>query len=318
LDPKVKKRKGPPKEIRCYFRGCDKYLRPPTRSDSGVACPKHDIFCHSSGTYSYLAPEQNAIVSEDVFKNSVLGKSKKYDKKRLGNENSEDALTWNVFRSLQLAGCLGQCAQRLFGVPTATEPDLYLWGLRSTGDSFKLWDLLSRAREHFEGRLPPRHPRTEPDVALHVPCEYLLLIEAKFTSDNSCCCAHAGEKHGKLLQLYHSPTLNMLDVEKARSTWHLFDQLWRNMVFAEWMAQQDTEATEAYLVNLVREGYETTTRAEFGGLLNDEYQGHFRRVTWEEIYRLAMNERSELDLMCRYMEQKTANLRRAFDFGKSG
>ena len=49
---------------------------------------------------------------------------------RLGNENSEDALSFNVFRSLQEAGALRQAARVLTGIECEDEPDLIVWGHR--------------------------------------------------------------------------------------------------------------------------------------------------------------------------------------------
>jgi len=47
---------------------------------------------------------------------------------RLGNENSEDALSWNVFLSLRETGKLGEAAAALVGSPGAIEPSLIVWG----------------------------------------------------------------------------------------------------------------------------------------------------------------------------------------------
>jgi hypothetical protein len=49
---------------------------------------------------------------------------------RLGNENSEDALTFNVFQSLQEAGALSEAVRLLAGVDVTTEPELIVWGRR--------------------------------------------------------------------------------------------------------------------------------------------------------------------------------------------
>ena len=69
-------------------------------------------------------------------------------------------------------------------------------------------------------------------------------------------------------------------------------QLWRNMIFSEWMASEDHPKTKAFHVNLVRKGFEKASAAEFHGLLNPDFNDRFRRLTWESIYRVLREESS--------------------------
>jgi hypothetical protein len=46
-------------------------------------------------------------------------------------------------------------------------------------------ELLIAARKRFESDLPVERPYTEPDIMLHLPGRYLVLLEAKFTSPNT-------------------------------------------------------------------------------------------------------------------------------------
>ena len=50
-------------------------------------------------------------------------------KTKFGFSTSEDALTWNLFRSLQEAGRLRDVARLVTGQEHLDEPILYLWGL---------------------------------------------------------------------------------------------------------------------------------------------------------------------------------------------
>src|SRR5262249_60453958 len=94
------------------------------------------------------------------------------------------ALTWNVFRSLQEAGCLRDVAGLITGQAIAEEPRLYLWGLCQSSDTLEPWPLLVAARERFESSLPVERPLTEPDIALYLSGRYLIRIEANFTGAN--------------------------------------------------------------------------------------------------------------------------------------
>src|SRR5205823_5059763 len=58
---------------------------------------------HASPTYVLREPIHNFIAGQRLIQEALDGKWKKAETHRLGNENSEDALTWNVFRSLQEA-----------------------------------------------------------------------------------------------------------------------------------------------------------------------------------------------------------------------
>lgn len=319
LDPQVQCLGILPKRVRCYVRGCKQILRVPSRWDKGDVCPDHGIRCHyssASATYAYADASRNAIASPDLLAARIIRHPFKYESHRLGSERSEDMLSWNVFRSLQEAGGLGMIARLITGDSCPVEPTLYLWGICLTDDEFKPSEMLIAARERFESNLPVDRPKTEPDIMLHLPGRYLILIEAKFTSANTW--YEKGPRKDatsltleELLTIYHDPALRILDHQRARSASRVHYQLWRNMFFAEWMAKDDHPRTKAYHVNLVRAGYEKATAEEFSRLLRPEFKERFRRLTWEDIYRLCLKQ-PHLGRLCRYFETKTAGLMPAF------
>ena len=320
LDPHVTYWGRFPRRVRCYVRGCRQILEAPTRSSKGDVCPEHGIRCHCSSfgtTYSYPDVRRNAIVGPDLLATRVVGHPFKFESHRLGLERSEDMLSWNVFRSLQVAGCLGTIARLITGDTTPQEPLLFLWGICLTDDAFSPSDLLIAARHRFESNLPVERPLTEPDIMLWLPSRYLVLIEAKFTSPNTI--YERGPRKDaqsltleELLSIYHDPSLCMLDHTRSLSATRIYYQLWRNMVFAEWMARADSPTTKAYHVNLVREGYETASAAEFHGLVRPAFGDRFRQITWERIHQLCTPD-DRLSRLCRYLETKTAGLVRAFN-----
>ncbi len=319
LDPRAICVSQSPRRVRCFVRGCKRIVETPTRYTKSQPCPDHGIFCHfSSGgaTYSYADVRRNAIVSPDLLARRIVHHPFKYESHRLGAERSEDMLTWNVFRSLQEAGCLSQFARAITGDTCTVEPFLYLWGICLTEDDFDPWDLLIAARERFESNLPVVRPLTEPDIGIVLPGRYLILIEAKFTSPNT-----SYQRGGRanpqsltlkeLLGIYQEPSLRILDHARAAARPQVHYQLWRNMVFSEYMAKKDHPKTKAFHVNLVRRGFERGSAQEFHGLLHPEFKNRFRRITWESIYSLCVRNPA-LSRLCRYMEIKTAGLVRAF------
>lgn len=322
LDPTIMTDPGPPFRVRCFIQGCTEMLQPPTRGFRGDICPKHGIRTHCSGasvTYTYARAERNIIVSPELFKNRLRGHPDKFETHRFGYENSEDAVSWNVFRSLQEAGCLADIARFITGLDIHEEPTLYLWGLRMADDSLKLWDLLNAARNHFEtNRLPVKRPATENDISLHLNNKYLIHIEAKFGSGNTF--YTDGERKSsqsltknELLDIYQHPQLRILDVEKAKAADRVFYQLWRNMLFAEYMAMLDGPETLAFHANLVRAGYEHESASEFRQMIRPGYEDRFCRITWETIYSLVGLHWRRLSRLQEYMMNKTLGLAPAFN-----
>jgi hypothetical protein len=175
---------------------------------------------------------------------------------RLGFEMSEDALSWNVFESLAVAGKLRKATQFLTGRTLKSTPDLYLWGRRihDPDGKHQLYEPLGRVRAKLE---PDIHTFvTEPDIMLVAERELVVCIEAKFGSGNPF--AHDGTpKEGKkptsragLLARYlgnctSDRTKSIVRSEKIGPAPR--SQLLRNIVFASEMAGK----TPWHVVNLV-------------------------------------------------------------------
>jgi hypothetical protein len=215
-----------------------------------------------------------------------------------------------------VCACSGELHIKPGFIRCRIEPSLYLWGLEITADSFRPWPLLIEARRRFESNLPVERPLTEPDIALHLPGKYLILIEAKFTSSNTCY-ARGRRQNGhsltleELLRIYSDPKHKILDTAKANRAERIFHQLWRNTTFAEWMSRFDHPGTRAYHVNLVRQGHELGTFQEFTGLLQPEFKDRFQRCTWEHIHADSNGEVGLIE-MRQYLQSKTAGLKPAF------
>jgi len=268
-------------------------------------------------TYSYSDVRRNIIVDQNLFATRIVGHPFKYESHRLGNENSEDAVTWNVFRSLQQARCLHEIAHWITSQDIHQEPLLFLWGICLTGDTFQPWDLLMAARKRFESRLPVERPLTEPDIALYLPGCYLILIEAKFTSPNTYYpnglrIRAADLTKDELLAIYNDRRLRILNLIAGKEADRVHYQLWRNMVFAEWMALSAGSQTRAYHASLTRAGKEAESCAEFRGLIHPEFGDRFVHIAWEDIYFLLDESDASHADRRRYFQTKTTGLQQAF------
>lgn len=321
LDANIQLHPGPPERIRCYVRNCRWFLRPPARGGfAGDVCPDHGIRSHRSGTYSYRDPGRNSIVSPKLLTEGIMRHEFKFESGRFGNERGEDALTYNVFRSLQEAKALHLVARLFTGREVTEEPRLILWGLEMTGDTLKPWNLLIAARERFETTLPVKRPMTEPDIALYQPGEYAVLAEAKLCSNNPL--YFRGPRKDaqsltldELVGIYADPALTLLDNAKVAVADRIAYQLFRNVQFVQFMARLDSPTTKAYFVNLTRHGAENDTFEPFFRLVRPEYVRHVRHCFWEQLFTISQLSGSKLDHLQRYFLTKTAGLRPVFNLG---
>ena len=195
---------------------------------------------------------------------------------------------------------------------------MFLWGINV--ESYQSWDLLVAARNRFESNLPLDRPLTEPDIAIHIPNELVLLIEAKFTSVNPV--YKVGPRANsqsltldELIEIYQDQTLRSLNLVKANKSTQIHYQLWRNLVFAEWMARLDGERVEHQVINLVRDQSEQQSVEQFKQLLNPGRGNTIQRTTWESIY-FWTRKHPRLSLLSNYLEQKTAGLQQAFNLNQ--
>lgn len=319
LDPVVFQPESDKERVRCFVRGCSELLRRPRRGDPGESCPLHGIRCHfsnGSATYSYVDPRRNLIIDADLAARAVFGHPFKHDRNRFGTEKSEDALSWNVFRSLQYARLLHRVAQMIVPGAPDDEPQLFLWGLHCGATVFEPWNLLIAARNRFESNLPVDRPKTEPDIALWMPGRYLILIEAKFTSPNPY--YYVGPRKDRqsltkdeLVSIYRDDGLLTLNYDRAQRAERIPYQLWRNMIFAEWMTLHAGAGEIGYHANLTRTGTEQESQSEFRVLFNPGHQDRFAATSWEQIENVAAEDGGSQTL-CRYLQAKSAELTKAF------
>ena len=300
----------PPKgrERACPVRGCKAVLQPQQRGKHmGLSCPAHDIDVHST-TFVYTNPARNIPFDVSFFERAILPCKLKAETHRFGYENSEDALTWNVLAELANKGRLSELARSMAHVDLTDEPELYLWGLRvSLNDSaaLKPFAALTEARKVFESDIS--RLQTEPDIMLFVPGKVLVVVEAKFTSENS-----SSDDPVRLTNRYKSDLLPAGSVITPKAKASLFSQLYRNLVFAIWMA--DKLNVEWRLVNLTsnRKGrYDLKMLAS--KVLPEQTRDRCIRYTWEQLFHDQLEGKAELLALANYLRFKSANCRTAFE-----
>jgi hypothetical protein len=277
---------------------------------------------HVRGTVPHSSPElafrvaptyilsdrlANFIVGHELIQAALNGDWDKAETHRLGHENSEDALTFNVFRSLQECGHLARIAELVTGGAVAEPPELFLWGRRINRDgSTESWPELQAIRDRVE---PEHGQQTEPDACMHVRDWGWIFIEAKF--DFGIKTATSAEKLQAWCELYPSQAPTLFDREylAAVAPTQFPEQLLRNVVFAELIRGGE----EAHVVALGRELDRTPIAAWVAGCLADSCAVSTSVMAWEQIYRALPLAGSEIARLRDYFEAKSHSLRPAFN-----
>ena len=264
---------------------------------------------HASPTYVLQQPIDNFIAGRALMGEALASTRDMAKTRRLGHENSEDALTWNVFRSLQEAGELPAVIRALTGIAAAEEPALYLWGrqieLHETSD----WPELAVARDRVE---PWGGQQPEPDCCLHVPGQAWILVEAKFGSPTATKKNDAARSAWAERLIRSCPGVFRKDVILETPPEQLPEQLLRNVA----VALQVRQAREQVIVvALVRQVNASCVDVVAHRCLNDGLGVKVRLSTWEQVYS-ALPERSSLDRLRRYLEHKSFMLQPAFSISQ--
>lgn len=297
-------------KVMCCIQGCHEWIARRRRGEKVEYCPLHGLSVSLSPTYVYRDYQRNFIIADQL-----LPKLRKVERWRLGHENSEDALTWNVFLSLSSLGALGRWFSLATGYGYVGEPELYLWGNKvelSSPSIVPFFEPLINFRNTFESGSAFA---TEPDVILRFAGKYIVLIEAKFGSEN-------GTLEGKqdrfgtvedFLVRYPSKSpssdpLNRewIEVQDSRS---VLEQLCRNAICAHHLAEYGEHPV---VINLVRSNAEPDVLGKFLSHIHDGRVSFFR-ATWEDIASLPEINEYDDNAVLLYLQNKTLSLDRAFE-----
>lgn len=138
-----------PSDVCCPVRGCGHRvpLQPALfRTTPEYRCPLHRIYVAAS-TFAYEREVDNLLwTGEDDLALLNGGRPRGRDL-GLTHDNSERALTWNVFRWLEVSGALPAFLEHALGRTVATV-DLVYWGYSPEREG--VWMPLVRARNAFD------------------------------------------------------------------------------------------------------------------------------------------------------------------------
>lgn len=203
----------------------------------------------------------------------------------LASENSEDALSWNLFRTLERTGRLGVIARAL-GLDD--EFQVLYW--------YRFWDSaeplpeIAAALDRIEpwGQVKGRY-QTETDVILK-GMRYLVMVECKLGKPGAHVRTWERASSSRIPPTYEEPLRDLLaDMQNWEATMRRFYRLLRHLILANELCRPGGWALEPHLSAVVNE-----LNTNRNGRSHAAEFGHFRRclclaperthlLSWQEL-----------------------------------
>ncbi|PKN68526.1 MAG: hypothetical protein CVU54_14510 [Deltaproteobacteria bacterium HGW-Deltaproteobacteria-12] len=265
--------------VECPVKGCSREVERQRRSfrqEKRFMCPDHKIYI-SPSTFEYENEKDNLLWQNKADLDLLKEVKTVKRESRIARDNSEDSLTWNIFRYLentnQLANLLSNIGQMNYSYA-----DLIYWSY--SGKAKGAWPELNSAREEFGEQIKRS---SEPDL-IAVTNKALFFIEAKLTATNNT-----------------SPSINNNRKKylSGGNEWHKevfrsdFDtvaiqarkyELFRFWLLGSWLAKEMDR--NFYLLNIVLSERDKDIEAQFiPHIIQVAGQRQFKRISWEELYR---------------------------------
>jgi len=300
--------------VECPVKGCNEKVerqRKDFKREEIFKCTKHNIYI-SPSTWEYPSELDNLLWKDkadlDLFKKIETVKRES----RIARDNSEDAVTWNVFRFLERNDLINTFLDKVIGV-TVQEPEVIYWSYSQLQNDS--WDMLKKAREEFE--LVPSKG-SEPDTMI-AGKNALIIIESKLTASNENKPSNLNVENkyktsgqGWWNEVFSSDFKTVAIDEKKY-------ELSRFWLLGTWIARQND--LDFYLVNLVLSEREKDIEAVFKRHIKENQTRRFIRITWEDIYQLIFDHEfsgQDKNIIINYFRNKTigydgnGRLQRAF------
>lgn len=301
--------------VECPVLGCENHVLRQTSHflrDVRFQCPKHRIYI-SPSTFEYPNWTDNVLWtnSEDLILLDQVLKVKREN--RLARSNSEDALTWNVFRYLEKTGMCTEILSRISG-QEIHNPQVFYWTLDS--ETQTTWKDLITYREVFGEK--PKYG-TEPDLIV-LTDKLLAFIEIKFGSSHTTSPSNENVKtsyvsaaHGWYSKVF-SAEFETVAVRERRY------ELLRQWLIGSRMADRADRNFLLLTVDLLPQVDQAMQ--PFSNLIIQNDQRKFGCISWESIYHFVTlfgPPNFDTQILLAYLENKTlsydknGNLRKAFE-----
>lgn len=289
------------KTVECPVKGYSAKVerqRKVFKREERFKCPEYNIYI-SPSTFEYENELDNLLWKDtndlDLFRKIMRVKRES----RIARDNSEDAVTWNVFRFLEKNNLIEMVLSSLIGV-TLRSSEIMYWSYCQRENSS--WSELNKAREKF-GEEKKRG--SEPDIIVKTD-NALLFIEAKLTAGNETIPSDKSNSKkyeiggdGWFSKVFKSDYRTVAIAEKKY-------ELLRFWLLGTWIAKQQN--LDFCLANLVLSKQEKEIETIFKRHLCENQRMKFIRITWEAIYQQILNSSlsgTDKDRMIEYFKNKT-------------
>jgi hypothetical protein len=289
--------------VECPVKGCREKVarqRKSFKPQEKFKCPKHNIYI-SPSTFEYQNWLDNILWKEKDDLDLLKRVKKVKRESRIARDNSEDAVTWNVFRFLEKNKLLSRFLAELTD-SVVKNPEIIYWSYSQSQQA--PWSRLQRARKEFETR-PQKG--SEPDIIVKSD-SVLFFVEAKLTANNNTICKSKNPKVQKKYETggdrWYKRVLRS-DFETVAISEKKYELL-RFWLIGSWIAEH--LQSDFYFGNLVLSEREKEIERIFGKHIKEDQHRRFARITWEDIYAYILNNTSssgDRDIIKKYFENKT-------------
>lgn len=287
--------------VECPVKDCNQKVerqRQSFRREKRFMCPDHKIYI-SPSTFEYESEKDNLLWQNKADLDLLEDVKTVKRESRIARDNSEDSLTWNLFRYLENANQLTNLLSHV-GQSSYSYAELIYW---SYSPKMKgVWQDLDRAREEFGENLARS---SEPDL-IAVTDKSLFFIEAKLTATNNTLPSNQNNRKKYLTgghewhkQVFKSD-FNAVAIQAKKY------ELFRFWLLGSWLAKEMDR--NFYLLNIVLCERDKDIEEQFIPHVNVDGQRQFKRLSWEGIYRhIADNAPDSRDkqMLVSYFHNKT-------------
>jgi len=298
--------------VECPVKGCSEKVerqRVDFKKEDKFKCPIHKIVI-SPSTFEYPSESDNLLWKERVDLELLEKTGTVKRESRMARDNSEDAVSWNVFRFLEKNNLIDGFLSSITNTAPKSSEVIY-WSYSQKENTS--WSELNKARKEFGEKIKRG---TEPDIMIKTD-NALFFIEAKLTAGNETVPSNMSnskkyETGGDnwFSKVFNSDYKTVAIVKKKY-------ELLRLWLLGTWMAKQ--QDLDFYLINLVLSEREADIETMFKRHIKENQRRKFLRVTWGTIYQYISKSLSrDKDIMIRYFRNKTigydrnGRLQRAF------
>lgn len=278
--------------IECPVKDCTTIV---VRKRRGDGLDESNFLCNDCGiyiyptTFRYEEKQDNLLwygFDEDTELYEKINQKGVKRESRVDSDNSEDAVSWNVFRFLERNELIGLLMSEITREEQRFDEIIY-WSYSQKEKEHKLgqWSKLNEARVEFGEEI---ERGSEPDIIV-VTESTLFFIEAKVTASNETTPSKPRDPNASypnykkyltgggdwFSKVFKSDFDTIAIADKKY-------ELLRFWLLGTWLAEKMNK--KFHLVNLVLEERELAIENEFGKHIIQSDKNKFSRYTWDKIY----------------------------------